>query len=116
MMVSGLGGSLDIVCEAIHPASKRQLYHYLRASYTAGTMAGLGFATALLGLSVGIVVAFLLWRRRQEMPYYVEWCSTPMLRNQISNCRNINNLNVEQELSPAYPGPPYSYQNHGVRY
>ena len=115
-MVPGLVGSLDIIREAVHLASRRRSYLYLGASYTAGTMAGLGVAMAVLGLSVGIFVAFFLWKRRLGLPYYVEWCQTPILRSSVYNLRNINDPCVEQELTPAYPGPPHSYQNHGVRY
>ena len=67
----GLGGSLDIVQEAIHPASRSRSYLFFRATYTAGSMAGLGFSMAVLGLSVGIFVGFMLWKRRFGFPYYV---------------------------------------------
>ena len=40
-------------------------------NYTAGSMAGLGFSMAVLGLSLGILVGFLLWKRRLGLPYYV---------------------------------------------
>jgi hypothetical protein len=79
-------------------------------------MAGLGFAMAVLGLSVGIFVAFLLWKRRIGLPYNLEWCQTPILRSSMNNLRNINNPNFEQEPIPTYPGLPHSYQNLGVRY
>ena len=115
-MVSGLGGSLDIVREAVHPASRRRSYLFPRASYTAGSMAGLRFVMAVLGPSVGIFVAFLLWKKRLGLPHYVEWRQTPILRSSMNNLRNINNPNVEQEPIPAYPGSPHSYQNLGVNY
>ena len=44
---------------------------YLRAKYTAGSMAGLGFSMAILGLCVGIFLGFLLWKRRIGLPYYL---------------------------------------------
>jgi hypothetical protein len=116
MMVSGLGGSLDIVREAIHPASRSRSYLFLRASYTATSMAGLGFSMAVLGLSVGIFVGFLLWKKRLGLPYYVEWHQTPILGSPMANLTDINDPCGEQELTPAYPGPPHSYQNPGVRY
>ena len=37
------------------------LIHYLQ--YTGGSMAGLGFSMAILGISVGIFLGFLLWKR-----------------------------------------------------
>ena len=116
MMVSGLGGSLDIIREAIHPVSRSRSFLLLQATYTTGSMAGLGFAMAVLGLSLGILLGFLLWKQRLGLPSYVEWCQTPILRSPMNNLRNRNNPNVEQELTTAYPGPPHSYQNQGVRY
>ena len=44
---------------------------FLRARYTAGSMAGLGFSMAILGLCVGIFLGFLLWKRRIGLPYYL---------------------------------------------
>ena len=44
---------------------------FLRAKYTAGSMAGLGFSMAILGLCVGIFLGFLLWKRRIGLPYYL---------------------------------------------
>ncbi len=46
-------------------------YRFLRATYTAGSMAGLGFSMAVLGISVGIFLGFLLWKRRIGIPYYL---------------------------------------------
>lgn len=71
MQVSVLGGSLEVVNESIHPASRSRSYMFLRATYTAGSMAGLGFSMAVLGLSVGVLVGFLLWKRRLGLPYSV---------------------------------------------
>ena len=52
---------------------------YLRAKYTAGSMAGLGFSMAILGLCVGIFLGFLLWKRRIGLPYYLSpWHSSSM--------------------------------------
>jgi len=44
---------------------------FLRVTYTAGSMAGLGFSMAILGLGVGIFLGFLLWKRRIGLPYYL---------------------------------------------
>ena len=44
---------------------------YLKAGYTAGSMAGLGFSMAILGTCVGIFVGFLLWKRNNGVPYQV---------------------------------------------
>lgn len=71
LLVRTVGGSLASVGEALHPASRARSYLFLRASYTAGSMAGLGFSMAVLGLSLGILVGFLLWKRRLGLPYYV---------------------------------------------
>ena len=37
-------------------------------------MAGLGFSMAVVGLSIGIFVGFILWKGRLGLPYY--YCST----------------------------------------
>lgn len=71
LLAATVPGSLESVGEALHPASRARSYLFLRASYTAGSMAGLGFAMAVLGLSLGILVGFLLWKRRLGLPYYV---------------------------------------------
>jgi len=71
LLVRSVGDSLTNVGEALHPASRARSYLFLRASYTAGSMAGLGFSMAVLGLSLGILVGFLLWKRRLGLPYYV---------------------------------------------
>ena len=44
---------------------------FLRVTYTAGSMAGLGFSMAILGLCVGVFLGFLLWKRRIGLPYYL---------------------------------------------
>ena len=49
-------------------------YLSLRATYTVGSMAGLGFSMAVVGLSIGIFVGFILWKGRLGLPYY--YCST----------------------------------------
>ena len=116
MMVSGLGGSLDIVREAIHPASRRRSYLILQAPYTAGSMAGIGFAMAALGLIIGLLVGFLLWKRGLGLPYYVEWCQTPILRSPVTNLTGTSGPCGDQELTPAYSGPLQSYQNQDFRY
>ena len=53
----------------------RGSYRFLRASYTAGSMAGLGFSMAILGICIGIFLGFLLWKRRLgAIPYYLsQW-------------------------------------------
>lgn len=71
LLVRCVSDSLANVGEALHPASRARSYLFLRASYTAGSMAGLGFSMAVLGLSLGILVGFLLWKRRLGLPYYV---------------------------------------------
>lgn len=43
---------------------------FLRASYTAGSMAGLGFSMAIMGICVGVFLGFLLWKRRLGLPPY----------------------------------------------
>ena len=64
---------MQIGSEEAHPgsgsgrggrASSRNAYRFLRATYTAGSMAGLGFSMAVVGLSLGIFLGFLLWKRR----------------------------------------------------
>ena len=42
------------VQEAVHPAARSQSYLSLRATYTVGSMAGLGFSMAVVGLSIGM--------------------------------------------------------------
>ena len=48
--------SLQMASEATHPVSRSGsgTYRFLRATYTAGSMAGLGFSMAILGICVGI--------------------------------------------------------------
>lgn len=64
--------SLQMAPESVHPSSHgRGAYRFLRASYTAGSMAGLGFSMAILGICIGIFLGFLLWKRRLGVPYHL---------------------------------------------
>ena len=74
MLVTVKEGSLEQVNEAVHPAARSHSYLSLRATYTVGSMAGLGFSMAVVGLSIGIFVGFILWKGRLGLPYY--YCST----------------------------------------
>ena len=74
MLVTVREGSLEQVSEAVHPAARSHSYLSLRATYTVGSMAGLGFSMAVVGLSIGIFVGFILWKGRLGLPYY--YCST----------------------------------------
>ena len=64
MLVTVKEGSLEQVNEAVHPAARSHSYLSLRATYTVGSMAGLGFSMAVVGLSMGIFVGFILWKGR----------------------------------------------------
>ncbi|XP_053655085.1 uncharacterized protein [Cherax quadricarinatus] len=64
-------GSLETTTEALHPHMRHKSMRYLKAGYTAGSMAGLGFSMAILGTCVGIFVGFLLWKRHSSVPYQV---------------------------------------------
>ncbi|XP_045594443.1 uncharacterized protein [Procambarus clarkii] len=64
-------GSLETSTEALHPHMRHRSMRYLKAGYTAGSMAGLGFSMAILGTCVGIFVGFLLWKRHSSVPYRV---------------------------------------------
>ncbi|CAG0893141.1 unnamed protein product [Cyprideis torosa] len=46
-------------------------YRFIHAGYTAGTMTGLAFSMALLGICVGVFVGFLAWKRHPGIPYLV---------------------------------------------
>ena len=50
--------------ESTHPVSRSGsgAYRFLRATYTAGSMAGLGFSMAILGICVGIFLGMLCAR------------------------------------------------------
>merc|ERR1719412_3133330 len=65
--------SLQVAPESVYPSNvHRGSYRFLRASYTAGSMAGLGFSMAILGICIGIFLGFLLWKRRLgAIPYYL---------------------------------------------
>jgi len=65
--------SLQVAPESVYPSNvHRGSYRFLRASYTAGSMAGLGFSMAILGICIGIFLGFLLWKRRLgSIPYYL---------------------------------------------
>lgn len=64
-------GSLTTTTEALHPHMRHRSMRYLKAGYTAGSMAGLGFSMAILGTCVGIFVGFLLWRRQTTKPCHL---------------------------------------------
>lgn len=64
-------GSLETTTEALHPHMRHRSLRYLKAGYTAGSMAGLGFSMAILGTCMGIFVGFLLWKRHTSVPYQV---------------------------------------------
>merc|ERR1711892_30537 len=113
MLVTVQEGSLEHVNEAVHPASRGRSYLFLRATYTAGSMAGLGFSMAVLGLSIGIFVGFLLWKGRLGLPYYYGCHRTPILRSPMADLTDINEPYNGQDMTPAYPGPPPSLQELG---
>ena len=53
--------SLQVAPESVYPSNvHRGSYRFLRASYTAGSMAGLGFSMAILGMGTFIDVSKLL--------------------------------------------------------
>ena len=116
MLVTVQEGSLEHVNEAVHPASRGRSYLFLRATYTAGSMAGLGFSMAVLGLSIGIFVGFLLWKGRLGLPYYYGCHRTPILRSPMADLTDINEPFNGEDITPAYPGPPPPLQDLGVRY
>ncbi|TRY73257.1 hypothetical protein TCAL_07893 [Tigriopus californicus] len=70
--------SLKISSADSHPGAvglgrPGSIHNFLRAHYTAGSMAGLGFSMAIFGISLGIFLGFLLWKRRIGMvPYYLQ--------------------------------------------
>ncbi|XP_023323540.1 uncharacterized protein LOC111697687 isoform X3 [Eurytemora carolleeae] len=106
MLVGVTPGSLQVVGESAHPSSRNRSYLFLRTHYTAGSMAGLGFSMAVLGLSIGILVGFLLWKRRLGLPTFphlphihLPHCSqaTPILSSSTTDMA---------QLTSAYPGPP----------
>ncbi len=91
--------SLQMASEATHPVSRSGTgaYRFLRATYTAGSMAGLGFSMAILGICVGIFLGmncmdnaywdeingsvdlgFLLWKRRIGLPYHLQHLNSPV--------------------------------------
>ena len=72
--------SLQVAPESVYPSSSRRgSYRFLRASYTAGSMAGLGFSMVILGICIGIFLGFLLWKRRLGViPYYLNPWQRPM--------------------------------------
>ncbi|GAB6029220.1 hypothetical protein CHUAL_004988 [Chamberlinius hualienensis] len=69
--VSVRRGSLETTRESLHPNTRHKGLRYLRAGYTAGSMAGLGFSMAILGTCIGVFVGFLLWKRGTGIPYHV---------------------------------------------
>ena len=104
----------------MHPAARSQSYLSLRATYTVGSMAGLGFSMAVVGLSIGvyiilsyliemyvivtgIFVGFILWKGRLGLPYY--YCSprTPILRSPMADLTDISD--------PVYPLHPGEQNN-----
>jgi hypothetical protein len=56
--------SLQMASEATHPVSRSGsgAYRFLRATYTAGSMAGLGFSMAILGICIGIFLGKIIAR------------------------------------------------------
>ena len=60
-------------------------------------MAGLGFSMAVVGLSIGIFVGFILWKGRLGLPYY--YCSTR--RELSSNLIGLIRQSREFEYSPS---------------
>ncbi|KAF4521793.1 hypothetical protein B566_EDAN011378 [Ephemera danica] len=64
-------GSLTSVPESIHPGGDGvgRPRRYLHATYTAGSMAGLGFSMVVIGLCLGLLFGFLLWKRLPGVPY-----------------------------------------------
>ncbi|XP_071448648.1 uncharacterized protein [Hetaerina americana] len=64
-------GSLMKTPEAFHPLTRRRSspVMYLQTSYTAGSMAGLGFSMCVVGGCLGLLLGFLMWRRKPGVPY-----------------------------------------------
>ena len=102
MLVTVKEASLEQVNEGVHPASRSHSYLSLRATYTVGSMAGLGFSMAVVGLSIGIFVGFILWKGRLGLPYYYCNNRTPILRSPMADLTDIS----DPISAPAYPGPP----------
>jgi len=105
MLVGVLPNSLQVVGETAHPSSRNRSYYFLRAHYTAGSMAGLGFSMAVLGLSVGILVGFLLWKRRLGLPHFPHLPHLHLPHCQATPILSSPTTDMTQ-LTPAYPGPP----------
>ena len=66
-------------------------------------MAGLGFSMAVVGLSIGIFVGFILRKGRLGLPYYYCSTRTPILRSPMADLTDISDPYPVHE---AYPGPP----------
>ncbi|KAG8228441.1 hypothetical protein J437_LFUL009092 [Ladona fulva] len=64
-------GSLVKTPEAFHPMTRRHSspVMYLQSSYTAGSMVGLGFSMCVVGGCLGLLLGFLMWRRKPGVPY-----------------------------------------------
>lgn len=74
--------SLQMAPESSHPSShgRGPSYRFLRATYTAGSMAGLGFSMAILGVCIGLFLGFLLWKRRLGVPYQLSPWRSDLVR------------------------------------
>jgi len=105
MLVGVIPGSLQVVGETGHPSSRNRSYLFLRTHYTAGSMAGLGFSMAVLGLSLGILVGFLLWKRRLGLPNFPHIPHLHLPHCQATPILSSPTTDMAQ-LTPAYPGPP----------
>ena len=94
--------SLQVAPESVYPSnSRRGSYRFLRASYTAGSMAGLGFSMVILGICIGIFLGFLLWKRRLGViPYYLNPWQRPAeeaaMMPQSSTSTDIGLLHAHQ--------------------
>ena len=67
MLVTTVGGSLENMHKDDHISSLGPSGYFLKHSYTTSSMATLGFCMAALGLFMGLLVGFVLWKRKLRL-------------------------------------------------
>ena len=117
MLVTSIGGSLENVHKDDHMSSRSQSHYFLKDSYTAGSMASLGFSMAILGLLVGLLVGFILWKRQLGLPFYsIGWDQAPLLGGHLADLPVNNQSCRQQQPTPSFHGTTNSYQSDEDRY
>ena len=70
-------------------------------------MTSLGFSMAILGLLVGLLAGYILWKKQLRLPFYaIGWDQAPLLGGHLADLPvNIQSCRQQQPI-PSFHGTP----------